>query len=166
MSGFVNQLCVNFYLPQALQMTCPLPSRLQSGVMVVPQFWQAMMTDDRWFCAWRAFTSMGAGASDGGSSPPWHPPCLCSMLSFETRLLYAGQPLQPSAPPVPLQRPPPGQVPDGVFSAATYVAPATLGAVSWLEAPGFGGFARGGSAETTLGGFFRFVGRAEFLALK
>lgn len=87
------------------------------------------------------------------------------MLSFETRLLYAGQPLQPSAPPVPLQRPPPGHVPDGVFSAATYVAPATLGAESCPEPPAFGeAVTRGGSAETTLGGFFRFVGRAEFLA--
>lgn len=32
---------------------------------------------------------------------------------FETRLLNAGQPLQPSAPPVPLQCPPPGQEPVG-----------------------------------------------------
>lgn len=46
---------------------------------------------------------------------------------FATLLLYAGQPLQPSAPPVPLQRPPPGHVPDGVQSSVTYVAPGTFG---------------------------------------
>jgi hypothetical protein len=43
---------------------------------------------------------------------------------FATLLLKAGQPLQPSAPPVPLHLPPPGQLPVGVWSAATYVAPA------------------------------------------
>lgn len=46
---------------------------------------------------------------------------------FATLLLYAGQPLQPSAPPVPLQRPPPGHVPEGVQSSVTYVAPGTFG---------------------------------------
>jgi hypothetical protein len=46
---------------------------------------------------------------------------------FATLLLYAGQPLQPSAPPVPLQRPPPGHVPEGVWSSVTYVAPGTFG---------------------------------------
>lgn len=35
----------------------------------------------------------------------------CWVLAI--RLLYAGQPLQPAWPPVPLHRPPPGQVPSG-----------------------------------------------------
>lgn len=33
---------------------------------------------------------------------------------FDTLLLKAGQPLHPSAPPVPLHLPPPGQEPTGV----------------------------------------------------
>ena len=40
---------------------------------------------------------------------------------LETRLLNAGQPLQPSAPPVPLQCPPPGHEPEGIWFAGTYV---------------------------------------------
>lgn len=38
---------------------------------------------------------------------------------FEMRLLNAGQPLHPAWPPVPLHRPPPGQVPDDVWSVGT-----------------------------------------------
>lgn len=36
-----------------------------------------------------------------------------------TLLLKAGHPLHPSAPPVPLHLPPPGQVPEATWSAAT-----------------------------------------------
>lgn len=41
---------------------------------------------------------------------------------FEMRLLKAGHPLQPDWPPVPLHRPPPGQVPDEVRSVGTNAA--------------------------------------------
>lgn len=40
---------------------------------------------------------------------------------FETRLLNAGHPLQPTCPPVPLHIPPPGQEPDCCCVAAMYV---------------------------------------------
>jgi hypothetical protein len=40
---------------------------------------------------------------------------------FDIRLLNAGQPLHPSAPPVPLQCPPPGHEPFGIAPADTYV---------------------------------------------
>lgn len=86
---------------------------------------------------------------------------------FETRLLYAGQPLHPSAPPVPLHLPPPGHVPVGIWSAATYVAPGVLfgnsGTLDFGES--LTGVCRGLPA-TTLGGRLRFVGRAAFLAFK
>lgn len=61
--------------------------------------------------------SMGVGSSrllaDCGLDVLWHFSTLRLAL-LETRLLYAGQPLQPSAPPVPLHLPPPGHDPDGV----------------------------------------------------
>ena len=44
-----------------------------------------------------------------------------SWVLFEILLLYAGHPLQPVAPPVPLHWPPPGQVPVGAWLAAIYV---------------------------------------------
>lgn len=83
------------------------------------------------------------------------------------RLLYAGHPLHPSAPPVPLQRPPPGHVPFGMWSAATYFAPAVLGTTCELGAAGedLSEF-DDGPFGTVVGGRFRFVGRAAFLALK
>jgi hypothetical protein len=96
----------------------------------------------------------------------WHLNMLRLAL-FDIRLLYAGQPLQPSAPPVPLHFPPPGHVPDEVWSSVTYVAPCAFGTDGEF---GFGGgqfpaLCRG-LAATTLGGRLRLVGRAEFLALK
>jgi hypothetical protein len=111
--------------------------------MVVPQFWQAITTVV--FRLWRcnSVTSTGdGGPSSPASSPlPWpgtgdfcalaEPqgflPWTLILALFDTLLLYAGHPLQPSAPPVPLQRPPPGQLPEGVWSSVTYVAPGTLG---------------------------------------
>ncbi len=44
---------------------------------------------------------------------------MATCVVFETRLLNAGQPLQPSAPPVPLQWPPPGQEPVASWPADT-----------------------------------------------
>ncbi len=71
-------------------------------------------------------------------SPVWSPVIECMLSAgrtliladFDMRLLKAGQPLQPSAPPVPLQCPPPGQVPDAVWSAVTNVAPGTAD-INW-----------------------------------
>jgi hypothetical protein len=68
-------------------------------------------------------TSIGDGASVAESaSADWCSWVRVRLAIFETLLLKAGQPLQPSAPPVPLHRPPPGHEPVGVWSAATYVA--------------------------------------------
>jgi hypothetical protein len=112
---------------------------------------------------------MGAGPSSGAFSllfleePFW----LCSCALFATRLLYAGQPLHPSAPPVPLHRPPPGQDPVGIWSAATYVAPATFPVIDWAQ--GFGDVFSGdflGTVDTVVGGRFKLVGRDEFRALR
>lgn len=125
-------------IPHALQMVRPFSSLLQSGVMVVLQFWHAIMTVDTRFC--KVVMSIGAAGSEdsalpdsGLGVPAAEPQPMCSageslwvtlMLALlDIRLLYAGQPLQPSAPPVPLQWPPPGHVPELAWSAATYVAP-------------------------------------------
>lgn len=82
------------------------------------------------------------------------------------RLLKAGHPWQPSAPPVPLQRPPPGHVPFGIWEADMYAAPGVLGAV--FEPDGDVPFTVEGCREdpetTMFGGFLRLVGRAAFLA--
>lgn len=66
---------------------------------------------------------------------------------------------------MPLQRPPPGQVPVGVWSAATYRAPGDLGSSCALA---FGDNLSGVRlvVATTFGGRFRLVGRAVFLALR
>lgn len=88
---------------------------------------------------------------------------MLKLALFETRLLYAGHPLHPSAPPVPLHLPPPGHDPVGVWSAATYVAPTVAGTAE-LD---FGeNLADDDLAvlATTFGGRLRFVGRAAFLA--
>lgn len=79
---------------------------------------------------------------------------------FATLLLYAGQPLHPSAPPVPLQRPPPGQVPDGEQSSVTYVAPGTFGnsGVLFLAKDFFGMRSR-----LLCCGRMRLIGRGAFL---
>lgn len=71
--------------------------------------------------------SSGDGASDGTSLVEREDEGVlsCAIAKFAllaTRLLYAGHPLQPSAPPVPLQRPPPGHEPLVLCSAAIYVA--------------------------------------------
>lgn len=109
--------------PQALQIVCPLSSLRHNGVIVVPQFWHAIMTVASWlFSVCMAFTSIGVGSSAACSAKLKQPFCLCMTLTcvlLDTRLLNAGHPLQPSAPPVPLQRPPPGHVPVGVCSAET-----------------------------------------------
>lgn len=114
---------------------------------------------------------MGVASPLAGSDrPPPQPFCLCMAPNWallDTRLLYAGQPLQPSAPPVPLQRPPPGQVPVGVCSADTYVAPMILGVGLDPDAElPLLGVGRGAPEATTPGGFLRLVGRDVFLALR
>lgn len=81
--------------------------------MVVAQFWQAITMGVLGAC-WdlSAATSIGWGAST--SMDLQLCPCLsetCALLDM--RLLKAGHPLHPSAPPVPLHRPPPGHVPVG-----------------------------------------------------
>ena len=116
----------DLYLPHALQMVCPASSLLQSGVMVVPQFWHAITTVVFWFWMCNAPMSIGAARSSAVPSgcglavddPLWHFSTF-RLAVFEMRLLYAGQPLHPSAPPVPLHLPPPGHDPVGVWSAAT-----------------------------------------------
>ncbi len=67
----------------------------------------------------REATSIGEGASVGCSLCDWEVGVggfgdVAKCALFETLLLNAGQPLQPSAPPVPLHRPPPGHDPVGV----------------------------------------------------
>ena len=109
--------------PQALQMLLPTSSRRQSGVVDVPQLAheRAPMGATRPLrprAPWPALPS--------GESADW---CCCSaagwaegegwLLVFEesisepvpSALLYVGQPEQDELPPVPLQRPSPGQVP-------------------------------------------------------
>lgn len=111
-------------IPQALQIVWPCSSLRQSGVIVVAQFWHATTTVVLGVC-WSALISIGSGAF--GLSPGWHdircPAGAMEMFAdFETRLLNAGQPPQPEAPPVPLHFPPPGQEPPEVLVSATYVA--------------------------------------------
>lgn len=84
---------------------------------------------------------------------------------FDILLLNAGQPLQPSAPPVPLHFPPPGHVPEGVWSVTTHVPPEEPDPA---EALAFGEIFTGVcrvSLATTLGGRFKLVGRSRCLAL-
>jgi hypothetical protein len=94
---------------------------------------------------------------------------LCAVTAAEALaalLLKAGQPLQPSAPPVPSHLPPPGQVPFGIRSAETVderaLSPeATEGSFPHLLAsPGLL------VALVVPGRRRRLVGRDEFLALK
>ena len=87
-----------------------------------------------------------------------------TLALFANRLLYAGQPLHPSAPPVPLQRPPPGQVPADIWSAVTKVAPAVLprGCPQALGDVVSGFDFR--PLASAFGGRFRVVGREVFLA--
>lgn len=89
---------------------------------------------------------------------------------FETRLLNAGQPLHPSAPPVPLHFPPPGQDPFDVWSAATYVAPAAVWELGCADdgageaLPGSG--VRCDEGGTIDGDRFRFDGLEAFRAFR
>ena len=72
-------------------MMCPASSRLQSGVIVVPQFWQAGI----------ALVDAEAPEEEAASFPlPFSPgaafACANANLAvFDTRLLNAGQPPQP-----------------------------------------------------------------------
>lgn len=89
---------------------CPASSRLQSGVIVVPQFWQAGI----------ALVDAEAEVEEAASLPPRFSPgaalawASANLAVFDTRLLNAGQPLQPCWPPVPLHLPPPGHVPAAI----------------------------------------------------
>lgn len=85
---------------------------------------------------------------------------------LDNLLLYAGQPLHPTAPPVPLQRPPPGHVPRDICSGFAFLA-----AADELEAAcelllAIGDVLSVRALGTVVGGRFRFVGRAAFLAFK
>lgn len=113
--------------------------------------------------------SIGAGSSGllaaCGLDPPWHFSTL-KLALLETLLLYAGQPLHPSAPPVPLHLPPPGQDPDAVWSAATYLATGAFGNNgTWAFGDSLTGGCRG-PFPVTVGGRFRFIGRWAFLAFR
>lgn len=85
-------------------------------------------------------------------------------MVFETRLLKAGQPLQPSAPPVPLQCPPPGHEPVGIWFADIYVdlpfspAPSAVEGDTLLRSSGVSISEPGADIEVD-GGLLRFVGR-------
>ena len=96
----------------------------------------------------------------------------CTTCAFlEILLLYAGQPLQPSAPPVPLQRPPPGHDPPPLWrdtlSAVRVLATVPLdneGDV--LCRCSVGSDSEAGVEGVAMGARLRFIGRAVFLALK
>jgi hypothetical protein len=117
----------------------------------------------------KAPISIGVGSSGllagCGLDAPWHFSTLRLAL-LETRLLYAGQPLHPSAPPVPLHLPPPGQDPDAVWSAATYFATGAFGSKgTWAFGDSLTGDCRA-PFPATVGGRLRFIGRWAFLAFK
>lgn len=68
--------------------------------------------------------------------------CATAALSkalLATRLLNAGQPLQPACPPVPLQIPPPGQEPACTCAAGTYPAPGVFGRIALFSTGRFAG---------------------------
>ena len=85
---------------------------------------------------------------------------------FATRLLYAGQPAHPSAPPVPLQRPPPGQEPRG--SAVFATSSAVVGSMVARRVAGLGASALSGSPGSFEGArdFFNPIGREVLRALR
>jgi hypothetical protein len=80
-------------LPQALHIMWPASSRLHSGVIVVAQFWHAGIA--------LVEAAAAAAALDAASAP--FVPSLdaafawanANLAVFDTRLLNAGQPLQP-----------------------------------------------------------------------
>lgn len=164
-----------FNLPHALQILWPCSSRLHSGVIVVPQLWHAITTAAlaSWLC--EAATSISLGLSTpspsivllatlwGWKAPPPPMTVLLAIL-----LLYAGHPLQPTAPPIPLQRPPPGHVPRGISEAASCFAAADeLDAVAPCELLlATGEDLSGCILDTVVGGLFKLVGRAAFLAFR
>lgn len=89
---------------------------------------------------------------------------------FETRLFNAGQPLHPSAPPVPLHCPPPGHEPVGIWFADTYVA-LPLGPCSVPDGDKLclssGASLLGVATDTGIGaGLFKLVGRDVLRAFK
>ena len=109
------------YAPQALQMLFPTSSRRHSGVVDVPQL--AQLSAPTAALAVRLFpltpgptpTPLGPGDEAG---PAWSVEGRCAEgeePSISSRvlsaLLYVGQPEQADVPPVPSQRPSPGQVP-------------------------------------------------------
>lgn len=117
------------HAPHALQIGCPLSSRRHSGVTVVLQLRQATSREglgsDGWFWFCRFHSGLWPSSKPGplcsaSAASDWasgvvlgEPPDLrATPVAFATRLLYAGQPSQPLAPPAPLQLPPPGQEPD------------------------------------------------------
>lgn len=83
-------------------------------------------------------------------------------------LLYAGHPLQPTAPPVPLQRPPPGHVPRGIAAAGSgFAAADELDAVAPCALLLATDEDRSACVVgTVVGGRFKLVGRAAFLAFR
>lgn len=95
-----------------------------------------------------------------------------AIVAFDIRLLYAGHPLQPVVPPVPLQCPPPGHDPSGSWSAATKVPLPLTDWPSELVAEAGDmllGSVRGGSARSVLDGdrsLFKLPGRNERRALR
>ena len=72
---------------------------------MVPGFWSALIS----------VSAVGSAAgSFGGCEDPWPDRTRVTFAVFDTRLLNAGQPPQPDAPPVPLHFPPPGHEPPEV----------------------------------------------------
>ena len=96
---------------------------------------------------------------------------MATWVVFETRLLKAGQPLHPSAPPVPLQCPPPGHEPAGIWFADMYVdlpfcaAPSTVDGDTLLRSSGVSISEPGADIEVE-GGLLRLVGRDVLRAFK
>jgi hypothetical protein len=94
-------------------------------------------------------------------------PCVVPIVGFfATRLLKAGQPLQPSAPPVPSHLPPPGQVPFGIWSAGRKPDPQSLAELPFRSSSDASSCDCLFPEIAALGGRLRLVGREEFLALK
>ena len=170
-------------IPQALQIVWPLSSRRHNGVIVVPQFLQdsSPFPFDK--------TVDGSCGFMKGLLSPCNACVLASAFSssfspfsarfkawldcafFESLLLYAGQPLQPSAPPVPLQRPPPGHDPPVVLCwTASMVLP--VGIVPFdregdvLCRSSVESDSEAGVDAVVIGARLRFIGRAVFLAFK
>ena len=115
-------------LPQALQILFPASSRLHSGVALVPQFAQLNAPTGARPLPPRTtpfpfppseVESAAAGVMTGTAAAAGsEAAAAASLAACERRLLYVGQPAQAEVPPVPSQRPSPGQVPAACFSSA------------------------------------------------